>query len=77
MRKFAVAIGLAAAVLLAGGVAWQAEAAGWRSGTLALPGAAKNYSPIDEVACRGWGRYCPPGFHWKCRRWRGCWCAPC
>lgn len=75
MRKLAVALGVAAAVLLAGGVAWKAEATSWKSATVNLPTAAKNYSPIEKTACRGWGRYCPPGFVWRCR-WR-CRCVPC
>jgi hypothetical protein len=45
MQKLAVALGLSAAVLLAGGLAWNADAASWRSGTLNLPGLVKNYSP--------------------------------
>ena len=63
MRKLAIALGLSAAVLLAGGIAWKADATTWRSGTLNLPGVAKNYSPIEKAACFGWGRHCPPGFH--------------
>jgi hypothetical protein len=52
MRKLAVAIGLAAAVLLAGGIAWNAEALTSSPTTAALPAAAKNYSPIEKTACR-------------------------
>ena len=33
MRKLAIALGVAAAVLFAGGVAWKADAMTWRSGT--------------------------------------------
>jgi hypothetical protein len=62
MRKLAIALGLSAAVLVAGGIAWKADATTWRSGTLNLPGATKNYSPVEQTACYGWGRYCPPGF---------------
>ena len=58
MRKFAIALGIMAAVLFAG-VAWKADATTWRSGTLNLPSAAKNYSPIENTACYGWGRHCP------------------
>ena len=78
MRKLAVALGVSALVLLAGSLTWNADATtvNWRSGTLNLPGVAKNYSPIDKIACRGWGRHCPPGFTWVCGR-RRCWCAPC
>lgn len=53
MRKFAIALGMTAAVLFAG-VAWKADATTWRSGTLNLPSAAKNYSPIENTACYGW-----------------------
>ncbi len=75
MRKFAIALGIMAAVLFAG-VAWKADATTWRSGTLNLPSAAKNYSPVENTACYGWGRHCPPGFHWFCgpRRY---WCVRC
>ena len=58
MRKFAIALGIMAAVLFAG-VAWKAEATTWRSGTLNLPSVAKNYSPVGNTACYGWGRHCP------------------
>jgi hypothetical protein len=63
MRSLAVAIGLAAAVLLAGG-AWKAEALTWDSVTVNLPGVAKNYSPIEKAGYRhrGWVRLGPlPG----------------
>jgi hypothetical protein len=75
MRKLAVALGLSLAVLLAGGLAWEADALPWTSNTVALPTAAKNYSPIEKAGCFrrgrcGWGRYrvCGP---------LRCWCAPC
>jgi hypothetical protein len=76
MRKLAIALGVTAAVLFAGGVAWKADATTWRSGTLNLPSAAKNYSPIEKTGCYGWGRHCPPGFHWWCGPMR-CWCRSC
>jgi hypothetical protein len=75
MRKIAIALGLSAAVLVAGGIAWKAEATTWRSGTLNLPGVTKNYSPIERVGCYGYGK-CPPGLRWKCNGNR-CWCKPC
>src|SRR5262245_3413397 len=59
MRKFAIALGVTAALVSAGGLAWQADATTWRSGTLNLPSAAKNYSPVEETACYGWGKHCP------------------
>ena len=75
MRKFAIALGIMAAVLFAG-VAWKADATTWRSGTLNIPSAAKNYSPVENTACYGWGRHCPPGFHWFCGP-RRCWYVRC
>jgi hypothetical protein len=56
MRKSAITLGIAAAVLLAGGFAWKVEALTWNSATTSLPGVVKTYSPIDRIACRGWGR---------------------
>ena len=61
MRKLAIALGVSAAMLVAGGIAWKADATTWRSGTLTLPGVTKNYSSIEQVGCYGWGR-CPPGY---------------
>jgi len=76
MHKLILSLGIAAAVLLAGGAVWKAEALTWNSATANLPGVAKNYSPIGQIACRGWGR-CPPGFRYKCRAVRGCRCMAC
>jgi hypothetical protein len=76
MRKLAIAMSMSAALLFVGGIAWKADATTWRSETLNLPSAAKNYSPIEKTACYGWGAHCPPGFHWRCGP-RRCWCAPC
>jgi len=75
MRKLAIAVGVATAVLFAGGIAWKADATTWRSATWNLPAAAKNYSPIENTACYGWGRYCPPGYRWVCAN--KCKCRPC
>jgi hypothetical protein len=75
MRKLAIAVGVSAAMLVAGGIAWKADATTWRSGTVNLPGVTKNYSPIEQVGCYGWGR-CPPGFKWRCGPYR-CRCLPC
>jgi hypothetical protein len=55
MRKLAIALGVSAAMLVAGGIAWKADATTWRSGTLTLPGVTKNYSPIEQVGCYGVG----------------------
>jgi hypothetical protein len=76
MRKLAMALGIAAAMVLAGGVAWKAEATSLKSGTVNLPGVAKNYSPVQQTACRGWGAFCPPGYTWRCGPYK-CKCRPC
>lgn len=60
MRKLAIALGVSVTMLLAGAMAWKADAMTWRSGTWNLPAAAKNYSPIETTACYGPYR---------------CWCA--
>ena len=74
MRKFAFAMGAAALMLLTD--VFTAEAM-TGSATLGLRSAAKNYSPIDTVACRAVGPVCGWGRTWICRPLRGCWCARC
>jgi len=61
MRKLAIALGLTAAVMVAGSFAWRAEATTLSSGAVHLPTAAKNYSPVEKAGCfrPGW---CGPGF---------------
>ena len=76
MRRLAFALGVSAVMLVAGGIAWKAEAMTWRSGTFTLPALAKHYSPIEKTACYGWGPHCPPGTTWRCGPYR-CWCRPC
>jgi hypothetical protein len=76
MRKLAIALGVAAAMVFAGGLAWKADATPLKTGTLNLPSAAKNYSPVEPAACYGWGRFCPPGYVWRCGPYR-CRCRPC
>jgi hypothetical protein len=73
MRKLAFAFGAAALMLLAGVLT--AEAMG--TGTFGLRTAAKNFSPIDTVACRVAGPVCGWGRTLICRPLRGCWCARC
>ena len=78
MRKLSIALSVTAAMLLAGGLAGSAEATTWKTTLGGLGATAKNFSPlVQETACSGWGRHCPPGFTWRCNRWRGCWCRPC
>ncbi len=68
MRKLIVA---ATFVVLAGGLAGQAGAQ-----TLRGPGGVSNYTPIEKVACQGWGRWCRPGWVRACGPFH-CWCRPC
>ena len=75
-----VTIAATAMVLLAGSLTWQAQAQTSRAAAL-LGHAAQNFTPIDktpieQAACRGWGRHCPPGRVWTCGP-RGCWCRWC
>ena len=48
MRKLAIALGVSAAVLIAGGIAWKADA----SGTLNLPGRAGSLLWVGTVPAR-------------------------
>lgn len=75
MRKLAIGLTAVAVLVLAGAVAWKADATPWRTGTADLPTATKNYSPVQKAACGGWGRWCPPGYVWQCRP--RCRCRPC
>jgi hypothetical protein len=73
MRKLAFAFAAAALMLLAGALG--AEAAG--VGPLGLGAAAKNFSPVETVACHVAGPVCRAGRTVVCRPLRGCWCARC
>jgi hypothetical protein len=75
MRKLAIALGVAAAVIGGGLFAWSAQAT-TSTAAATLGATAKNYSPVKKAACVGWGRHCPPGFRWACGPYR-CWCRPC
>lgn len=74
MRKFAFAIGAAVLMLLAGVLTAEAMTG---SATSGLRSTAKDFSPIDQVACRVAGPVCGLGRTWICRPLRGCWCARC
>jgi hypothetical protein len=76
MRRIAILLTASAALLLAGAFAFTADAM-TGSGALGLRTAAKNFSPIDTVACRVAGPVCGLGRTWVCRPLRGCWCARC
>jgi len=45
-------------------------------GAATIQAQAQNATPTHQVACGGWGRWCPPGSHRVCSPMR-CWCAPC
>ena len=49
-------------MLLAGGLAWKADAMTWSSATFDLPAATKNFSPVERTACNGPGLWCPPAY---------------
>jgi hypothetical protein len=73
MRKVAFAVAAAALMLLAGALTAEAMTG---SGTFGLRAAAKNYSPVDTVACGFNGPTCPAGYTRVCRPFH-CWCARC
>jgi hypothetical protein len=57
MRMLAIAPGLTAALLVAGSLSRKADATTLSSGTVNLPSAAKNYSPVEKAGCYRVGRY--------------------
>jgi len=74
MRKLSVTVMAAAAILLVNSMGCAANAA--TNTENAIPNTARNFSPIHETACRGWGRWCGPGYVRACGPFR-CWCRPC
>jgi hypothetical protein len=72
MRKLSITVVAAAAILALNSMAANAVTASGNT----LPNAAKNFSPIHDAACRGWGRWCGPGYVRACGPYR-CWCRPC
>jgi hypothetical protein len=74
MRKSILVLAAAAAVIVAGAVAVNAQTS---RGAASIPLATKNFTPIEKAACGPfWGRWCGPFHHRVCRRGR-CWCARC
>jgi hypothetical protein len=73
MRKLTMT--LSAAALLLGTMAMAANATPYQ-GNSSLRTQIQNATPIEKAACRGFGRYCPPGFVRACGPYR-CWCRPC
>jgi len=76
MRRLTIAATFSAAALM-GLLTVSADAQTWRHGALAIDTANKNYTPIEKVACYGWGPRCGPGWTWVCNRWGYCRCRPC
>ncbi len=74
MHKSILAITIAAAILLAGSLAWKAEAA--PGGGMGVLFAARDFSPVVTVACGGPGPFCGWGRSYVCNA-KKCWCAPC
>ena len=74
MRKLTITLAVAALAL--GSMALSAGAQNQQPGAASLHSQAQNATPIHRTACVGFGRHCPPGFHWVCGPAR-CWCAPC
>jgi hypothetical protein len=67
---------LMSAAFVLGATAIAANAQAQYSGAAAFHAQLKNATPIEQVACRGFGPYCPPGFTRVCGPYR-CWCRPC
>lgn len=74
MRK--IAMTLTAAAFALGSMALIANAQTQQAGAASLHGLARNATPIQHVACGGFGRWCGPGMRRVCGPAR-CWCAPC
>jgi hypothetical protein len=75
MRKFTMT--LAATALVLGSMAIAANAQSQSAGAASVHGLVQNATPIvKSVACRGYGRWCGPGWVRACGRW-GCRCVPC
>jgi hypothetical protein len=66
MHRLVIAFATTAAIVLAGAVAWRAEAQTSR-GAFGLPAAAQNFSPIEKAACGPYrGDYCGLYHHSVC-----------
>jgi hypothetical protein len=77
MRKLVIILTGTAAILLAGSLAWKADAQTSR-GAASILAQAQNISPIEKAACGPyWGRWCGPWLHRVCGPYGRCWCAPC
>ncbi len=78
MRKLAIMMATSACILGFGSIGANAGPMTDTGPSKALP--QQNYSLKHEIACQGWGPYCPPGRVITCRWYYGhrhCWCRPC
>ena len=77
MRKLLVAFITMATILLAGSLAFKADAQTSR-GAANIPAQAQNFSPIEKAACGPYfGRWCGPFHRRVCGPGGRCWCARC
>jgi hypothetical protein len=77
MRKLVVVLAATAAVLLAGSLAFKADAQTSR-GAANISAETQNFTPIEKAACGPhWGRWCGPYHHRVCGPAGRCWCAHC
>lgn len=67
---------LTAAAFVLGASAMTANAQSQHAGAAVFHAQIQNATPLQDVACRGFGPYCPPGFTRVCGPFR-CWCRPC
>ncbi len=77
MRKLALT--LTAAALALGTMVMTASAQTQQPGAAGLHAQAQNFTPLaTDVACRGWGPHCRPGWTWTCGPYgHRCWCRRC
>jgi hypothetical protein len=77
MRKLVIGIAAAAALLMVGAIAWNAEATTLTSSTTAHPGT--NYSLVEKAGCwlPGLPGGCDIGQQQVCDRHGRCKCAAC
>ena len=76
MRKLGVTFIAMAVILLAGSLAFKADAQTSR-GAATIPVQAQNFTPIEKAACGPFfGRWCGP-YHRRVCRFGRCWCAHC
>ena len=78
MRKLVVSFIAMVAILLAGSLAFKADAQTSR-GAANIPAQTQNFTPIEKAACGpNWGRWCGPFHHRVCGPYgHHCWCARC